>query len=405
MPVIRTAHPSSKRAPSSLPIWALAGGIVAFGAAMVGTLLVPNVAQTPPAISASAAPEEAFAQPAAPVMVAGEPEAPVLPASGTQPAYTHLGARLATDITLPVAPSYGLAEARELTNEVAEGSEAKPSAVADELPMARQAAPRMTTPAEVVEPTKPKQDGATDTKNSGAAPAPVAPSVQDEKPDVHTTPEEAPSAPVAVPPKHEEPGRETEKPKPVKVQGKPASPAKPAHRAAPEAQPSVPTRDAVRANRAATKPADSASKNEREGAQRMPPPAPSFAPVATVPGLPPVVGVPVPLPPPLPVASAPGAPAAPLEPLVSRPPTPSEPGAAAQMAPGPTPLRARATPPRSMPTNSVALLAVSPDRIWVRVDDQRTLMLSVGQQLEGHGRLTRIEANRAVFENGTLRLP
>jgi hypothetical protein len=58
-----------------------------------------------------------------------------------------------------------------------------------------------------------------------------------------------------------------------------------------------------------------------------------------------------------------------------------------------------------MPTNSVALLAVSPDRIWVRVDDQRTLMLSVGQQLEGHGRLTRIEANRAVFENGTLRLP
>jgi hypothetical protein len=52
--------------------------------------------------------------------------------------------------------------------------------------------------------------------------------------------------------------------------------------------------------------------------------------------------------------------------------------------------------------DSVALLASTAERVWVRVNNQRTVVLAIGQELPGYGRLLAVQGGRARFEKATL---
>jgi hypothetical protein len=52
--------------------------------------------------------------------------------------------------------------------------------------------------------------------------------------------------------------------------------------------------------------------------------------------------------------------------------------------------------------SAAQLLASTADRVWVRVNNQRTVMVALGEELAGYGRLLAIQGRQARFEKGTL---
>lgn len=80
-------------------------------------------------------------------------------------------------------------------------------------------------------------------------------------------------------------------------------------------------------------------------------------------------------------------------------PTPAQPSAAAASLPAPAEPEAR----RQAPADSgPAVVAASGNKVWIRLDERRTISLQAGQSLEGYGALLGVSRGVAKFERGTI---
>lgn len=174
----------------------------------------------------------------------------------------------------------------------------------------------------------------------------------------------------------------------------------PAQASAPRKARSTAVRTAKR-KAANAPPSGEVSAPELEKAPRTPAGTASAAraapPALPVPALPPPVAQPAP--------AAAGNPRASQRPADEAPRV-SRPAEAAQPAPATAPELVRATPVQTTSAgagaDSVALLASTAERVWVRVNNQRTVVLAIGQELPGYGRLLAVQGGRARFEKATL---
>jgi hypothetical protein len=67
-----------------------------------------------------------------------------------------------------------------------------------------------------------------------------------------------------------------------------------------------------------------------------------------------------------------------------------------------SPNEAAASAASAQDVPATLLLASTADRVWVRVNNQRTVVVMLGEALAGYGRLLAIQGRQARFEKGTL---